>query len=120
MSDDVEIANCMTLQLEDLAVDDANGSEEDENGDAFIVDDERFTDTKFLVPPKSLKELVRRLHKIFAHDDINIDYVRSLMESYKSNPRDWKRFAKFDTHRYVTSYVAGKLASRHSVGVDIL
>ena len=63
--------------------------------------EEDYTDPKTIVPPESLQELISRLHKVFAKDDINIDYVKTLMESYRSNPREWKKFAKFDPHRLV-------------------
>ncbi|KAK7089050.1 hypothetical protein V1264_024685 [Littorina saxatilis] len=61
--------------------------------------EEDYSDPKSIVPPTSLKELISRLHKIFADDDINIDYVKTLMESYTSDPKEWKKFAKFDPHR---------------------
>ena len=54
-----------------------------------------------LVPPKDLDELIKELHKVFANDRVNVELVKALMSSYKSNPKDWRRFAKFDTHRCV-------------------
>lgn len=72
-----------------------------------VVDDdgEDYTEPGTIVPPATLKELTRRLHKVFAQDKINIDYVRTLMESYKSSPKEWKRYAKFDRHRYTRNLV---------------
>nr|KAG5689186.1 hypothetical protein BaRGS_004020 [Batillaria attramentaria] len=66
---------------------------------------EDFTDPKSIVAPGSLKELIQQLHRVFQQDDVNIDYVKTLMESYKSNPREWKKFAKFDAHRYTRNLV---------------
>lgn len=74
-----------------------NTDDEAEERDTFTEDD--FTDVKTIIPPKNLQELVSQLHRVFRHDHINIDYVRTLMESYESNPKDWKKFAKFDVHR---------------------
>ncbi|KAL8605965.1 hypothetical protein ACOMHN_063000 [Nucella lapillus] len=67
--------------------------------------DEDFTDPKSVRPPENLKDLIQQLHKVFAQDEINVDYVKTLMESYKSNPREWKKFAKFDPHRYTRNLV---------------
>ena len=60
---------------------------------------EKYTDEKLVVPPKDLDELIAELRAIFDHDRVNIEYVQALLESYKSNPKDWRRFAKFDQHR---------------------
>lgn len=49
----------------------------------------------------SLKDLIEELHRVFSSDDVNIEYVNHLMLSYKSNPADWKKFAKFDRYRQV-------------------
>ncbi|XP_076438055.1 cysteine dioxygenase type 1-like [Babylonia areolata] len=78
------------------------------NGDTKMevdVEEDDYTDPKSIQPPGNLKELIQQLHKVFARDEINIDYVKALMESYKSNPREWKKFAKFDTHRYTRNLV---------------
>lgn len=44
----------------------------------------------------NLEELVDELYKVFEHNEVDVDYVQALMESYKSNPLDWKKYAKFD------------------------
>jgi hypothetical protein len=49
--------------------------------------------------PESLDELIQELHKAFSSDRVNIEQVKALLSSYRSNPKDWKKFAKFDTHR---------------------
>ena len=47
----------------------------------------------------SLDEMIAEIKKIFEADDVDIDYVKYVMSSYKSNPKDWKKFAIFDQHR---------------------
>lgn len=53
------------------------------------------------IPPtiSTLQELVGELHQAFATDVVDIDYVQELMASYKSNPQDWRKYAKFDRYR---------------------
>jgi cysteine dioxygenase len=36
---------------------------------------------------------------VFESDTVNVEYVQQLMAMYKSNPVDWKRYAKFDRCR---------------------
>lgn len=48
---------------------------------------------------ESLQDLITQLHRIFDSNYVNIEYVHHLMLSYKSNPKDWKKFAKFDRYR---------------------
>ncbi|XP_025060402.1 cysteine dioxygenase type 1 isoform X2 [Alligator sinensis] len=45
---------------------------------------------------RSLDELVQILHRLFAGDEVNVEEVQALMESYESNPADWAGFAQFD------------------------
>lgn len=47
----------------------------------------------------SLDDLINELHKVFAFDRVNVDYVKSLLSAYRSNPADWKKYAKFDPFR---------------------
>lgn len=53
----------------------------------------------------SLKELIDALHDAFKTDHVDIDHVQDLMESYTSNPLEWKKYAKFDRHRYTRNLV---------------
>lgn len=48
---------------------------------------------------ESLNDLISELHTVFDSDHVNIEYVNHLLLSYKSNPTDWKKFAKFDRYR---------------------
>lgn len=45
---------------------------------------------------ETLNDLIGELHNVFNSDRVNIEYVNHLLLSYKSNPREWKKFAKFD------------------------
>jgi len=64
-----------------------------------------YTDEMTVVPPRNLQELIEELHKVFDSDKVNVDYVNALLSSYKSNPKDWKKFAKGDPHRYTRNLV---------------
>ncbi|KAJ6641342.1 Cysteine dioxygenase type 1 [Pseudolycoriella hygida] len=60
---------------------------------------------KHFKPVETLSELISELHKVFDSDRVNIEYVNHLMLSYKSNPAEWKKFAKFDRYRYTRNLV---------------
>ena len=49
--------------------------------------------------PNNLDELAIELHRIFAHNTINIDYVKKLLENFESNPKEWIKYAKYDPHK---------------------
>ena len=49
--------------------------------------------------PKDLKELLSMLNDIFTRDTVNVEYVKELMSKYKSNPKDWRQYAKYDPHK---------------------
>ncbi|KAG7156626.1 cysteine dioxygenase type 1-like [Homarus americanus] len=53
----------------------------------------------------TLNDLVEELHKVFESDSVNVEYVHSVMASYKSNPIEWKNFAKFDRYRYTRNLI---------------
>lgn len=48
---------------------------------------------------ETLNDLIQALRIVFEDDNVNIELVNSLMRAYKSNPLDWKKFAKFDKFR---------------------
>lgn len=48
---------------------------------------------------ESFQDLIKGLHEAFSTDFVNIEYVNHLMLSYKSNPAEWRKFAKFDRYR---------------------
>ncbi|KAK2576098.1 hypothetical protein KPH14_007433 [Odynerus spinipes] len=53
----------------------------------------------------TLRELIDALHDAFKTDHVDIDHVQDLMASYKSNPLEWKKYAKFDRYRYTRNLV---------------
>ncbi|XP_064595967.1 cysteine dioxygenase type 1-like isoform X1 [Liolophura sinensis] len=55
--------------------------------------------------PNSLNELIKELHVIFSSDRVDVDYVKHLMSEFKSVKKEWKKFAKFDPHRYTRNLV---------------
>jgi Cysteine dioxygenase type I. len=48
----------------------------------------------------TLSDLVSQLHSVFAEDSVNVEQVYQLMSGYKSNPAEWRKYAKFDRFRY--------------------
>ncbi|KAL4712219.1 hypothetical protein ACJJTC_011080 [Scirpophaga incertulas] len=52
-----------------------------------------------------LQRLVEELHKVFSSDHVNVQDVQKLMAGYKSNQKDWKKYAKFDRFRYTRNLV---------------
>ncbi|OWF49971.1 cysteine dioxygenase type 1-like [Mizuhopecten yessoensis] len=65
----------------------------------------RYCDTTKIDAPRTLEDLINKLHKVFEDDEVNVEYVQKLMTSYESNRTDWKKFAKFDRHRYTRNLV---------------
>lgn len=47
----------------------------------------------------TLSVLISELHKAFASERVNIEFVNHLLLSYQSNPAEWRKFAKFDRFR---------------------
>jgi len=56
-------------------------------------------------PCGTLNDLISELHRVFQSDRIDVDEVKYLMSSYKSNPAEWIKFAKFDQYRYTRNLV---------------
>ncbi|XP_062924742.1 cysteine dioxygenase type 1-like [Mobula hypostoma] len=55
--------------------------------------------------PQSLSDVIQDLHRIFSDDKVDVDEVRTLLESYQSNPQEWWKYAKFDQCRYTRNLV---------------
>jgi cysteine dioxygenase len=53
----------------------------------------------------SLDDMIAELYKAFDGEVVDVDHVRSVMGAYKSNSKDWKKYAFFDTHRYTRNLV---------------
>ena len=49
--------------------------------------------------PKTLDELVVELHRVFAHDHVNVEFVKQLLRNYDSNPKEWSKYAKYDPYK---------------------
>uniref|UniRef100_A0A1I7YZ71 Cysteine dioxygenase n=1 Tax=Steinernema glaseri TaxID=37863 RepID=A0A1I7YZ71_9BILA len=52
-----------------------------------------------------MEKLCCQLREIFSEDHINTVEVRSVLSAYKSNPADWKKYAKFDPFKYTRNLV---------------
>ncbi|CAG9134178.1 unnamed protein product [Plutella xylostella] len=52
-----------------------------------------------------LEKLVAELHRVFSHDHVNVQDVQKLMTGYTSDPKHWKKYAKFDRFRYTRNLV---------------
>lgn len=52
-----------------------------------------------------LTDLINELHRVFAEDRVNVEYVQYLMESYRSDPAEWLKYAKFNKFRYTRNLV---------------
>jgi len=66
----------------------------------------KYIDEDMINAPNNLEELVRRIEEVFEDDEVNVEYVKKLMESYVSNKSDWKKYAIYDPHRYTRNLVA--------------
>ncbi|VDM54003.1 unnamed protein product [Angiostrongylus costaricensis] len=53
----------------------------------------------------TLTELIASFHHVFAEEHVDVNEVIMLMESYKSNPADWRQYAVFDEHKYTRNLV---------------
>ncbi|XP_073845625.1 cysteine dioxygenase type 1 isoform X2 [Musca autumnalis] len=54
---------------------------------------------------ETLNDLIAALHQEFATNYVNIEMVNHIMLAYKSNPKEWKKFAKFDRFKYTRNLV---------------
>lgn len=54
---------------------------------------------------ESLNDLIAALHQEFATNYVNIEMVNHIMLSYKSNPKEWQKYAKFDRNKYTRNLV---------------
>ena len=71
-----------------------------ENTRLQIADNDSYKfDAENAPVPKDLSQLCQILHRVFAQDTVNVEYVKRIIENYKSNPKDWKKYAKYDPHK---------------------
>ena len=59
---------------------------------------------KCLEPPESMEDVVKGLHVLFEEDHVNVEQVISFLESYRSNPADWAKYANYDPHRFEQTF----------------
>lgn len=57
-----------------------------------------------MAPIATLADLIAQLRAAFDGDKVDVDYVKELMLSYKSNRLEWEKYAKFDHYRSATSF----------------
>jgi cysteine dioxygenase len=48
---------------------------------------------------ETLDDLCKAIGNVFESDTVNVETVHKLMAAYKSNPLDWRKYAKFDKHK---------------------
>ncbi|EDW08441.1 cysteine dioxygenase type 1 isoform X2 [Drosophila mojavensis] len=60
---------------------------------------------KFGPAVDSLPDLISALHREFDANYVNIEMVNHLMLAYKSNPKEWRKYAKFDRYTYTRNLV---------------
>lgn len=106
MEVDVFVQSGMQCQNEELQISQISECmEADCNSSTGVLEKKTYQNIDEILPPKTLDDLIKELHQIFESDKVNIDYVKALMNMYKSNPREWKKYAKFDPHRYTRNLV---------------
>ncbi|KAH8416034.1 hypothetical protein KR222_006924 [Zaprionus bogoriensis] len=54
---------------------------------------------------ETLPDLIAALHREFESNYVNIEMVNHLMLAYKSNPKEWRKYAKFDRYTYTRNLV---------------
>ncbi|KAH8405804.1 hypothetical protein KR215_009311 [Drosophila sulfurigaster] len=54
---------------------------------------------------ETLPDLISALHREFESNYVNIEMVNHIMLSYKSNPKEWRKYAKFDRYTYTRNLV---------------
>ncbi|XP_055154664.1 cysteine dioxygenase type 1 isoform X1 [Symphalangus syndactylus] len=51
-----------------------------------------------VLKPRTLADLIRILHQLFAGDEVSVEEVQAIMEAYESDPTEWAMYAKFDQY----------------------
>ncbi|TKR66636.1 hypothetical protein L596_022902 [Steinernema carpocapsae] len=52
-----------------------------------------------------METLLSRLQEIFRDDHVNTESVRAALQIYKSDPEDWRKYARFDPYKYTRNLV---------------
>jgi len=53
----------------------------------------------------TFQALLDEIERCFEEDEIDVDYMLGVMNAYKSNPAEWKKYRKFDHRRYSRNLV---------------
>ena len=61
---------------------------------------EQFIDETSVPLIESLQQLIEHLRQVFDSDMVNVDYVKAVLASYTSNPKDWSMYSNFDKDRW--------------------
>ncbi|KAF6123584.1 cysteine dioxygenase type 1 [Phyllostomus discolor] len=51
-----------------------------------------------VLKPRTLADLIRILHQLFAKEEVNVEEVQAVMEAYESDPAEWSVYAKYDQY----------------------
>ncbi|CAF0839330.1 unnamed protein product [Rotaria sordida] len=57
------------------------------------------------IQPNSLDELIELLHNAFSTNEIDIDYIYTIMNNYKGTINEWLPYIKFQSDHYTRSLV---------------
>ncbi|KAL1140777.1 hypothetical protein AAG570_000707 [Ranatra chinensis] len=53
----------------------------------------------------TLEDLLAEISRIFDSDKVNVEHLHKTLAAYKSNPQQWKKYAKYDKYRYTRNLV---------------
>lgn len=59
---------------------------------------------------ETFEELLDELRFAFESDIVDVDHIKEILHSYRSCPKEWKKYAFFDRHRYFIVRVDGSVA----------
>jgi cysteine dioxygenase len=55
--------------------------------------------------PNSLNELIELIYQAFATNEVDVDYVNTIMTNYKGNIKEWAPYMKFQPNKYTRNLV---------------
>lgn len=82
-----------------------NFRERTESENVKIKEHDAKVDLENVPVPKDMSELVALMGAVFEKDIVNVEYVLKLLSNYKSNPSDWRKYAKYDPHKYTRNLI---------------
>jgi cysteine dioxygenase len=76
------------------------------NNDIQLIRNKFIDNTAHLsTQPNSLNELIELIYQAFSSNEVNIDYVHTIMNNYKGNMKEWLPFVKFQPNKYTRNLV---------------